>query len=621
MIVDNLEDARLKLKEKTHGVFILDSQIDPTLSFVQSIQDFPLNTVRMLVVDRLNFDFFQAAVNRGRFFLIIEKSSGEKITQAIEECIVEYHQEMQRVELVRKSSRQNRELEDLTLTLEARVEERTKSILAAKEQEEEKLHRIRRLVRFIKDLTVTGTIEDLLVQIRNELRPFHQVVAPALIFPMSSEESALVFFSKSQVVLRTIPFKLEDAEDHLLNLLANQMGRPIAKMLRINLELQPRRAFLFIEHTASFKESKVFENHIVELRRPLEMTIERLQLEFENNFHSFRWEKTFDNLNEPISIIDREMQVLRSNQKFSDRHRKGFCYELFAGQTKACEGCPVGRVIEKGVAQTGTVQIAKKLYQVQSFPIRLMSDGAITNVVSLYEDITAQRELQRKVLQSEKMSAVGLLAGNIAHELNNPLTGLRSLAQVLMSLVESESAHFNDLKEIEKAAARCQGIIRNLLEFTKPGGQSVQLTTLDDVVQKTLPFLKSALRNHRIRIDLKSSTAKIQVEPNLLQQVIFNLINNSCQAMGKAGQLTVESRIHKNHVQLTIGDTGVGVPREIQDRIFEPFFTTKTEGHGTGLGLSLSREIIEKFGGHISFTSEPNVLTQFTIELPAEVEV
>lgn len=618
--VDNLEDAKAKLKEKAYGVFILDSQIDPKLSFVQTIPDFPLNTVRMLIVNQLDFDSFQVAVNKGKVFRIVERSSAEKMMTAVEDCIDEYHQEMQRVELVRKSSRQNRELEDLTLTLEARVEERTKSILSAKEQEEEKLHRIRRLVRFIKDLTVTSSIEDLLTQIRSELRPFHQVVAPALIFPMSADDSALVFFSKSQVVLRSIPFKLEDAEEHLTNLLANQMGRPIAKMMKINLELKPRRAYLFVEHTASFKESKAFETHLMELRRPLEMTIERLQLEFENNFHSFRWEKTFDNLNEPISIIDRDMQVLRSNQKFSERNRKGTCYQLFAGQDKPCEGCPVGQVIQKGVAQTGTITVDKKLFQVQSFPIRLVADGPITNVVNLYEDITARRSLQRKVLQTEKMSAIGLLAGNIAHELNNPLTGLRSLAQVLMNQVDPNSSNFNDLKEIEKAAARSQGIIKNLLEFTKPGGQSAQQTTIDDVVNKTLPFLKSSLRNFRIEIDLQTAKAIINVEPNLLQQVVFNLINNACQAMQKTGKLTVRSRVVDGRVRLEIEDNGVGVPREIQDRIFEPFFTTKTEGHGTGLGLSLSREIIEKFGGQISFKSEPNVLTQFTIELPAEVQ-
>lgn len=620
MAVDNLEDARTQLKEKTFAVFILDSQIDPKLSFVQMIPDFPLNTVRMLIVNQLDFDSFQTAVNRGRVFRIVERGSLEKIQQSIGDCIDEYHQEMQRVELVRKSSRQNRELEDLTLTLEARVEDRTKSILTAKEQEEEKLNRIRRLVRFIKDLTITGSIEDLLVQIRNELRPFHQVVAPALIFPMSIEESALVFFSKSQVILRSIPFKLENAEDHLLNLLANQMGRPIAKMLRLDLDLKPRQAFLFIEHTASFKEAKAIENHLIELRRPMEMTIERLQLEFENNFHSFRWEKTFDNLNEPISIIDRDMHVLRSNQKFSERNRKGACHFLFAGHSKICDGCPVGRVIEHGTAQMGTIQVHKKLYQVQSFPIRLVPDGPITNVVNLYEDITAQRDLQRKVLQSEKMSAIGLLAGNIAHELNNPLTGLRSLAQVLMSQVEVESPNHSDLKEIEKAAARSQGIIRNLLEFTKPGGQSVQPTTVDEVVNKTLPFLKSAFRNHRIEIDLQSADATIQVEPNLLQQVVFNLINNACQAMVKTGKLTVRSRIAQQKVHLQIEDTGIGIQPEIIDRIFEPFFTTKTEGHGTGLGLSLSREIIEKFGGRITVQSEPNVSTQFTIELPAEVQ-
>src|SRR5690606_13072318 len=101
---------------------------------------------------------------------------------ALEDCLNEYRQDRERVELVRQSSRQNRELEGLTLSLEKRVQERTRSIQAAKEQEEERLNRIRRLVRFIKNLAMCSSVEDLVLQIRNDLRPFHQVVAPALIF-------------------------------------------------------------------------------------------------------------------------------------------------------------------------------------------------------------------------------------------------------------------------------------------------------------------------------------------------------------------------------------------------------------------------------------------------------
>lgn len=620
LITSSIEQAIQCLRKEVIAVFVMDRALDPQLQFLQSSLDIPASVVRLVITDHVDFDFFQTSINRARIFRLVLKSEfGEKFRRAIDDALKEYQQDLRRVELVRKSSRQNRELEELTLSLESRVEERTKSILTAKEQEEEKLHRIRRLVRFIKDLTVTASVEDLLVLVRNDLRPFHQVVAPALMFPMSTDELALVFLSKSQVVLRSVPMKMEVAEDYLLNLLANQMARPIAKVLKIELELKPRSAFLFVEHTATFKESKQLESHLNELRRPLEMTLERLLLEFENNFYSFRWEKTFDNLNEPISIIDREMQVLRSNQKFSDRHRKGACHALFAGYEKICEGCPVGEVIRSGRAQTGNIHVRGRLYQVQSFPIRLTVDGSITNVINLYEDITTQKELQRKVLQSEKMSAIGLLAGNIAHELNNPLTGLRSLAQVLLSQVKDGSTTAADLKEIEKAAARSQAIIKNLLEFTNPTSQAMQVTTLDDVVEKTLPFLKSMMRNHRMSLDLQTRHAEIRVEPNLLQQVVFNLINNACQSMGKGGTLSLRSQVVGKQVQLQVQDTGVGIPEEHRDRVFEPFFTTKSEGHGTGLGLSLSREIIEKFHGRIFFTSEKDVGTTFTIELPMEV--
>src|SRR5690606_21981259 len=128
----------------------------------------------------------------------------------------------------------------------------------------------------------------------------------------------------------------------------------------------------------------------------------------------------------------------RSNRTFSASAEGGYCYQVFAQRDRVCDGCPVADVVATGEARKATVNIRGRSFLVQSFPIQLAGEGPVTNVVTLYEDITEQRELRRKVLQSEKMSAIGLLANNIAHELNNPLTGLRALAQVLMKRVSEK---------------------------------------------------------------------------------------------------------------------------------------------------------------------------------------
>jgi signal transduction histidine kinase len=128
--------------------------------------------------------------------------------------------------------------------------------------------------------------------------------------------------------------------------------------------------------------------------------------------------------------------------------------------------------------------------------------------------------------------------------------------------------------------------------------------------------LKSALRTHRLEVDLQSLSETVYVEPHLLQQVVFNLINNACQAMKDNGRLKVTTRVGISSVYIEIEDTGPGIPYEIQKRIFEPFFTTKKEGHGTGLGLSMSKSIIEKFGGTVQFQNVEPHGCRFVIVLP-----
>jgi signal transduction histidine kinase len=234
-------------------------------------------------------------------------------------------------------------------------------------------------------------------------------------------------------------------------------------------------------------------------------------------------------------------------------------------------------------------------------------------------DITESQELYLKVVQSEKMGAIGKLAGHIAHELNNPLTGLRSLSQVLIQETTPGEALHSDLIEIEKASLRSQRIIKNLLEFSHSESQPQSLVTVDEIVEKTLPLLKTALRSHRFQLKLQSKEALVEVEPHLLQQVVFNLVNNACQAMKEPGTLSISTQVANGNprtVELKIGDTGPGIPPDIQDKIFEAFFTTKKEGIGTGLGLSLSKSVIERFGGKIHFDSSPATGTTFFINLP-----
>lgn len=613
------------------AVLFVDQDLDSDLELLTHWAGLSPASIRVLLAPRPDFFVLQQAINRGRVFRIAQKAN--EVEALVDLGLREYMRDLERTALLRESSRQNRELEELTLNLETRVEERTQGILVSKEQEEDKLNRTRRLVKFIKQLTQVSSIEEIMSTLRHDLRSFHPVVAPMLLFPMPGEGMTLCSFTKTTAQFKPVSDlalrNLKDGEDSLSVLLANLLTRPVAKLLKLEIELGSRNALLIVEHTGNTREFRAIEAYLSERKRPIAMSLDRLLLEMENNFSSFRWEKTFDNLQDPIAIVDMNLAVVRSNRRFTDWEKQGLSQGMLTGgETGAIDPSTrnqsaVERVFSEGHSESSVLQARGRFFQVHSYPIRLLNEGVVTNVVSIYVDITSQKELQRRVLQNEKMSAIGLLAGNIAHELNNPLTGLRSLAQVLATQESVDETMISDLKEIEKAAGRCQTIIKNLLDFTNQSDSSLQETSLDGIVEKTLPFIKSMLRMHRLELRLESGGALIRVEPNLIQQVVFNLMNNGCQAMKKNGTLSLSSRRMElngaSWVELVVGDTGGGIPAEIQTRIFEAFFTTKSEGHGTGLGLALSKEIVEKFGGKISFETEQGLGTRFHVLLPAKI--
>ena len=235
--------------------------------------------------------------------------------------------------------------------------------------------------------------------------------------------------------------------------------------------------------------------------------------------------------------------------------------------------------------------------------------------LEIYIDRSNERQLYSRILQSEKLSAIGALAGNLAHELNNPLTGIRSLAQLLIVEPNLGDQLTQDLVEIEKAAERSQKIITNLIDFAR-GSRRDELVKVDDLIQKTLSLLKSALRHHRLTISLAANKSLINIEPQLFQQVIFNLVHNACQAMEDVGDVAIQSYVRKNQVLIEVIDSGPGISDQLKVKIFDPFFTTKSEGQGTGLGLFLVKQIIEKYKGHIEVKDQKPHGVRFVISFP-----
>ncbi|MCL4504049.1 MAG: ATP-binding protein [Deltaproteobacteria bacterium] len=232
-----------------------------------------------------------------------------------------------------------------------------------------------------------------------------------------------------------------------------------------------------------------------------------------------------------------------------------------------------------------------------------------------------------RLLQSQKLAALGELSASIAHEINNPLAIIRQEAE-LMSLIlknasPSTTSDLGDLQEsirmIVQQVDRCSEIIRNLLDFARRREPVVQAVELNRVVEDMTRLVEKEARNNHITIKRRydPELPLIYCDAPELRQVVLNILSNAAQAIGKNGTITIITRrAGRNAVELVIEDTGCGIPEENLEKIFEPFFSTKPPGQGTGLGLSISHGLIEQLGGSIRVRSAVGQGTSFTITLP-----
>jgi two-component system, NtrC family, sensor kinase len=232
-------------------------------------------------------------------------------------------------------------------------------------------------------------------------------------------------------------------------------------------------------------------------------------------------------------------------------------------------------------------------------------------------------ETQRQLAQADKLASVGRLAAGIAHEINNPLTGVLSYASLLRKRMEHDTPACEDLDVIVRETVRCRGIIRGLLDFARPTAPARKPMDLDEVVRRAVSVVMTQLSlNHvDLSLDLASDLPNVEADANQIQQVVVNLLLNAADAIGtEGGSIRATTRLGPpSTVELLLEDSGKGIPAEDLPRIFEPFFTTKGN-HGTGLGLAVSWGIVEAHGGSLEVQSELGHGTCFTLRLSTAAE-
>lgn len=231
------------------------------------------------------------------------------------------------------------------------------------------------------------------------------------------------------------------------------------------------------------------------------------------------------------------------------------------------------------------------------------------------------KETQAQLIQTEKLSSLGRLAAGVAHELNNPLTGVMTFSHLLLKKAQDEQTK-KDLNIIVRETTRCKGIIKGILDFARETPPKRKLFQVNEVIHRTLAILEPQSIFHNVTIDTKLDEAlpPIWIDENQIEQVFMNIALNAAEAMKHQGKLSLSSSLNRrgDYVEICIADTGTGIPKENVNKIFDPFFTTKSPQEGTGLGLSVSYGIIQKHYGDIVVASEVGKGTSFTIKLPVE---
>jgi two-component system NtrC family sensor kinase len=263
------------------------------------------------------------------------------------------------------------------------------------------------------------------------------------------------------------------------------------------------------------------------------------------------------------------------------------------------------------------VVFADRTWLLRSFPFT--DDGEQRGAVVVFKDVTDEREVGRRLFHAEKMSAVGQLAGGVAHEINNPLGGILAFAQMMAREKDRSDEDKESLRLIQDAAMRAKRIVESLLRFSrrpKPDERGhVDLTVVCD---DALFLLLSQLKDRRYDVVRAYEPAAAVGNANQLQQIVVNLVVNAIQAMPEGGRIVVGTgQAGPGRVRFSVTDEGSGIPEDVAKRIFEPFFTTKPEGQGTGLGLSICYQIAEEHGGSILAENAPGMGACFSVELPA----
>lgn len=371
--------------------------------------------------------------------------------------------------------------------------------------------------------------------------------------------------------------------------LANILKRPTSHLQVFYLEMENRRFQFFYEIKNTDSELLRPRNIFFQDRLSiLAMAISNWLMDHKIRIQFEIWDYIFKSWEDPVHLIDSEFRLLKSNYHKIEQINTDdvFCYKILAGLDHPCADCPV---LENKTQ--GSVNFQEKRYQA----LRSVYQSELNSLnLVFYQDKTADDLLKKEFIQSEKLKLLGQLSNHLSHELNNPLTGLKLQAEFFLHQNDAKKhpTIHEDFLQIIDGLKRSIDIIHDLQSFTGNSGVHQVDQDVSKTVHSVLRFLKSITRDVRIFVDVKNFL--VLASPGLLQQTLYNLLKNSCEALNFKGTIKIYSSESASEYKLIIEDDGPGLPDFVRSHLFKPFVSTKENKGGTGLGLFISFESCKK---------------------------
>ena len=425
---------------------------------------------------------------------------------------------------------------------------------------------------------------------------------------------------------------------------------------RFEFEVRRKNGGIFpSEHTVSLLKNNVGKPiGIVSVVRDIS---ERKRVEGQLREGKAMLQSVFDGISDPLILLDGNLSVKMLNKPASDYYQLEQqniigkpCFEEFMGRSSPCEGCSIPAAVLNGehlsVKRKGILD-PTRFEQIVVYPMR-EKDGKTGSAIIRISDITKARQTERELIHADKMISLGVLVSGVAHEINNPNNFIMLNTPLLLEAWESivpilekyydENGDFSvgglpysEMRDdvhglfsgIEEGSKRINRIVQDLKDFSRQDTSEMnQFVNVNEVIERAITLVSNLIKKstNKFSVEYGKNLPFITGNIQKLEQVMINLIQNACQALPDRGKgiLVTSSYDEKTSgISIKVRDEGTGIPDDVLPRIMDPFFTTKRNYGGTGLGLSVSANIIKEHGGKIAVETQRDKETTFTVSLPA----